>query len=57
MKIEKSLRIIHMEMYSSAMFLEISNNYPSENLIKSTKRLTFEVHLHETKKRYGYEII
>ena len=46
-----------MEMYSSAMFLEISNIYPSENLIKSTKRLTFEVHLHETKKRYGYEII
>ena len=48
---------IHMEIYLSAMFLKISNNYRSENLIKSTKRLTFEVHLHETKKRYGYEII
>jgi len=36
---------------------KIHNNYPSENLIKSTKRLMFEVHLHETKKRYGYEII
>ena len=48
---------IYMEIYLSAMFLKISNNYRSENLIKSTKRLTFEVHLHETKKRYGYEII